>query len=380
VSTGGPGTVVHVTYWNSSYLGSFMASELALAAMVRERFGLETHLVLGPGGGDQPWTADLDAAGVTWSVVPERRRELRAHLDALLRERRGRLIHTHFTAGDLAGAGAARAAGVPCVWHVHTGFLGYPLRQRLKDLWKVRVVGRRGVARVIVLGPGLAELLRRRGVPADRVVTLPNAIAEARFGPLPPRDEARRRLGLAPDATVALALGWWPEVKGVDLMLDALGELAARDGAAPVTGLLVGEDAMRAFIDERLGPDHPAWLAQSGFVSDPAWLYAAADLFVSASRHEGQSYAIGEALACGLPVVLSDIPGTRLYEEAAGTVTFPSGDVAALAAAITRVAGEPAAAHAAAREANRAWAREHLSLARWCEGVCDVYAPLLRGA
>jgi glycosyltransferase involved in cell wall biosynthesis len=377
VTAARPGTIVQVTNWHSSYLGSFMLSQLALARAVRERFGLETHLVLGAGGGAQPWTADLEAAGVSWSELPPGDLAAREHLTALLADRDGRLVHSHFTSSDLAAAAAARAAGVPCVWHVHTGFLGYSLRQRIKDLWKIRAVARRSVDRVIVVGAGLGELAARRGVRASTIVVIPNALELDRFADLPGRDAARGRLGLAPDATVVLALGWWPEVKGVDLVLDALAALAADASARPVTALLVGEDKMYAFIDERLGGTDPDWLVRSRFVSDPAWLYAAADLFVSASRHEGQSFAAGEALACGLPVILSDIPGTKLYEQAAGTTTFASGDAAGLAAAIARTVamGEPE--RAAAQQANREWAQDHLSMERWSDAVCGVYEELL---
>jgi glycosyltransferase involved in cell wall biosynthesis len=372
-----PGTIVQVTNWHSSYLGSFMVSQLALARAVRERFGLETHLVLGAGGGAQPWSTDLDAAGVSWSEIPPGDLAAREHLTALLTERDGRLLHSHFTSGDLAAAATARAAGVPCVWHVHTGFLGYSLRQRIKDLWKIRAVSRRSVDRVIVVGPGLGELAVRRGVRPSTIIVIPNALDLDRFADLPGRYAARRRLGLAPDATVALALGWWPEVKGVDLVLDALAALNAGASSPAVTGLLVGEDEMYAFIDERLGGEDPDWLARSRFVSDPAWLYAAADLFVSASRHEGQSFAAGEALACGLPVVLSDIAGTKPYEEAAGTATFASGDAVGLAEAIARTVAMAHDERAAAQQANREWAHVHLSMERWCDAVCGVYQELL---
>jgi glycosyltransferase involved in cell wall biosynthesis len=377
VSDGAAGTIVQVTNWNSPYLGNFMASELALAEAVRARFGLATHLVLGVGGGEQPWTADLDAAGVTWSEIPADAKAARDHLVHVLRERDGLLLHSHFTSWDLAAAAAARTVGVPCLWHMHTGFLGYPLKQRLKDLWKIRVIRRRSVARVIAVGPALAELAARRGVPAAQIVVIPNALVLDRFADPPDRTAARARLGLAPDATVALTFGWWPEAKGTDVMLDALATLDADGTTPPVTGLLVGEEQLRALVAERYGATPPAWLAQSGFVDDPAWLYAAADFFVSASRHEGQPYSVGEALACGLPAVLSSIPGTRLYEQAPGTTTFPSGDAAALAAAIAKMVALPPEARTAAQEGNRAWAQANLSIERWCDGLCDLYAELL---
>ncbi|MDX6728930.1 MAG: hypothetical protein QOK49_3735, partial [Baekduia sp.] len=203
-------TVVQVTLWNSPYQGNFLASQLALAAVLERERGVRTHLVLAPGGEEQDWIADLDDAGVGWSVLPAGGRAARAHLDGVVATERGALLHTHFTAADLVGAAAAVGAGIPCVWHMHTGFLGYPAKQRLKDLWKVRVVGRRDVARVIAVGPWLADLARRRGMPAAKVVTIPNALVLERFADLPSRSEARERLGLAPDAFVVLGLCWWP--------------------------------------------------------------------------------------------------------------------------------------------------------------------------
>ena len=79
---------------------------------------------------------------------------------------------------------------------------------------------------------------------------------------------------------------------------------------------------MRDFLAERT-TQLPPWLRLSRFVEDSALLFAATDIFVSASRAEGQSLAIGEAFASGLPVVMSDIPGTSLWAGAPAVQTFP---------------------------------------------------------
>ncbi|HEY4096317.1 MAG TPA: glycosyltransferase family 4 protein [Baekduia sp.] len=369
------GTVVQVTMWNSPYQGNFLASQLALAQALERHRGLGTHLVLAPGGEDQPWIADLDAAGVGWSVLPAGARAGRAHLETVLAEQHGTLVHTHFTTADLTGAAAAATAGVPCIWHMHTGFLGYPPRQRLKDLWKIRVVGARKVARAIAVGPWLAELARRRGMPADRVVTVPNAIVLERFDDLPTREQAREHFGLAADATVALGLCWWPSVKGADVLLGALDASAAQ--GVPITALLVGEEELREAIAERYPAGPPEWLVVSPFVPDPAWLYAAADVFVSASRHEGFPYSLGEAMACGLPAIMSDIVGTRFYGGAEGVTSFPTEDSAALAAELTALVARPAGERAELGARNAAWVREHLAIEQWCASVLDVYDELL---
>jgi glycosyltransferase involved in cell wall biosynthesis len=368
------GSIVQVTLWDSPYLGNFMLSELALADAVREQFGLGTHFVLAPQAGGQPWLGELDAQGVSWSVLPADRRRWRAHLDEVVREQRAALVHAHFTAVDLQAAAAAAAAGVPCVWHVRTGFTGYPLAQRVKDLFKLRIVARRRVARIIAVSPWLAQLAERRGAPRGRIETIPNAIAADRFAQLPERAAAREQLGLDPDAVVVLCLGWWPDIKGVDLFVDALQALAERH--PNLNALLVGEEQMRDFLAERL-PETPSWLRLSRFVEDSALLFAATDVFVSASRAEGQSSAIGEALACGLPVVMSDIPGTSLWGEAPGVQTFPTEQSGPLADAVERLLQAPAQERVAAGEQNRQWLQENFSLSGWCERVCAVYRALL---
>jgi glycosyltransferase involved in cell wall biosynthesis len=363
-----------VTLWNSPYLGNFMSSELALAGAVRAELGLGTHFVLAHGAEGQPWLAELDAAGVTWSILPKERGAWREHLDRVAAEQHAAIVHSHFTYADLQAAGTAATAGVPCVWHVRTGFTGYPLRQRAKDLLKLRIVARRRVARIVTVSQWLADLAVRRGAPRGRIETVPNAIVSERFANPPDRAAARERFGLDADADVVLCLGWWPGIKGVDVFLDALQSIAERH--PKLNALLVGEEEMRSFLAERL-PKQPSWLRTSGFVDDSAWLFAAADVFVSPSRAEGQSSAVGEALACGLPVVMSDIPGTALWGGAPAVVTFPSENAPALAAELEQLLGAPRPQRTAAGAQNRDWLRRNYSLDAWSGRMCAIYRSLL---
>lgn len=367
-------SIVQVTLWDSPYLGNFMVSQLMLAAAVRERFGLGTHFVLGAGAAGQPWLSELEQRGISWSSLPRERAASRAHLDAVIRDCPAALIHTHFTAADLQAAAAGAAAGIPCVWHVRTGFTGYPLAQRIKDLYKMRVVARRRVGRIVAVSPWLGGLARRRGAPAERIAVVPNAVLVDRFARLPDRAAARERFGLDAGADVVLGLGWWPQVKGVDVLLDAVASISPDRPA--LQALVVGEEAMRSFLAAR--PVHqPPWLRLSGFVSDPAWLYAAADVFVSASRHEGMSGAVGEALASGLPVVMSDIGGHAAWSEAPGTLLFDSEDVAALAKRLAQLLDRPPEERRAEGAANRRWAEQNAGADRWIDGICAVYEQLL---
>jgi glycosyltransferase involved in cell wall biosynthesis len=370
--TGAGRAVVQVTLWKGPYLGNFMSGQLELARAVARELGLATHAVLAEGARGRPWLAQLEAAGVSWSILPERGRRGRVdHLESVAREHGAAVVHSHFTAADLEALEAARRLGARCVWQMHTGFERYSLRQRAKDLAKVRQLGRR-VDRVVAVSEWVAELARRRGFPPERIALVPNAIVLDRFDRLPDRTEARARFGLEPEADVALALGWWPEAKGADVLLAALEQLH-REGRGPVA-LLVGEERLERFLARAL-PGGAPWLRTSRFVEDAAWLYAASDVFVSASRHEGYSYAVGEALACGLPVALSDIGGTKLFAAAPGVAVFPSGDPAGLATALSRLLADPRRAELGA--ANRAWARAQLAIEPWCARMVELYRSLL---
>ncbi len=367
-------SVVQVTLWNSPYLGNFMASQLLLTQMVHAQLGLGTHFVLADGALGQPYLADLDAAGATWSVLPPARGEWKGHLERVVHDRAAALVHTHFTAADLPAARVAASAGVPCVWQIHSGFNGYPLSQRAKDLIKMRMFARRRVSRIVAVSPWLGELAHRRGVPRELIDVVPNPIVLERFAQLPDRAAARARFGLDDGAHVALCFGWWPEAKGVDVFLDALS--AAADRHPSLQALLVGEERMCSFLDERL-PERPPWLRLSGFVSDSTWLFAAADVFVSASRHEGHPAAIGEALACGLPVVMSDIEGTAGWGAAPGVCTFPPEDASALAARLDGLLSDSSQLGAVDGARSRAWARAHSGLDTWYERLCALYGRLL---
>jgi glycosyltransferase involved in cell wall biosynthesis len=368
-------SIIQVTLWNSPYLGNFMASQLALAADVRERFGLGTHCVLGEGAEEQPWLEDLDTAGVSWSIAPSKVKASRELIDELVQKHSAALIHTHFSHSDLNGAAAASAAGIPCVWHLRTGFNGYPLAQRVKDLYKMRVIARGRVQQLIAVSPWLADLARRRGAPGERIEVVANAVDVERFAQLPDRAAARARFELDPGAQVVLLLGWWPEVKGVDILIDALAPIAER--RPNVQALLVGEQDMRSFLAERL-PVQPPWLRISGFVNDPAVLYSAADIFVSASRNEGQSGAVGEALASGPSVVLSDIAGNAVWKGAPNALGFPSEDVPALGERLERLLDISAEQRAAEGAENRDWVRGHLGMTSWSANICTLYERVLR--
>jgi glycosyltransferase involved in cell wall biosynthesis len=156
------------------------------------------------------------------------------------------------------------------------------------------------------------------------------------------RDEVRASLGIPQDAVVALFVARLIGAKDPATLLRAQALLEAR-ADAPWSVLVGGGPEERALRDLVAKSDlKRVVFAGSRQPSELPSLYAAADLFVLPSRHEPWGVVVNEAMAAGLPVVLSDRVGAAedlLLDGANGRV-FPAGDAAALAAAIGEIAAD----------------------------------------
>lgn len=104
-------------------------------------------------------------------------------------------------------------------------------------------------------------------------------------------------------------------------------------------------------------------------------LMRAADIFVLGSHREGSGYSLIEALACGLPPVVTDIPSFRtLTDNGAAGALWPCGDSGALAVALESIAAKP---RSALRAAARAHFEQVLSFEAVGRKLCAAYRQLL---
>lgn len=188
-----------------------------------------------------------------------------------------------------------------------------------------------------------------RGAHPARVRILPNRVDLAAFGkPDPGRTEAlRERHGIPPGAPVVLCVARLDPEKNPLVLLEAFSRLPRPDARL----VLVGDGELRATVEReatRAGLDGRVVLA--GFrprEEIPAFLHLA-DCFVLPSRYEGFPFALAEALAAAVPLVVSDIPQIDELLEGTGATRFPVGDAEVLAARISEVLAEPDRARAAA--------------------------------
>lgn len=173
----------------------------------------------------------------------------------------------------------------------------------------------RGAARVVVLSRFAADLARTcAGVPPHELRVVAPGVDVDRFVPLaaPDRDAARRRFTFPPDAIVLLAVRRLVPRTGVDLLIDAVahGSLASRD-RGKLHLVIAGDGPERGALERRAADGGgAARVAFLGAVDDADLprLLAAADLCVLPSRAlEGFGLVTLEALACGTPVLATDV-------------------------------------------------------------------------
>ncbi|MEX2195798.1 MAG: glycosyltransferase family 4 protein [Thermoleophilaceae bacterium] len=249
------------------------------------------------------------------------------------RARRASLVHAH---GDMAAILALPLLrGRPSVWSTHG--LHFLRRARGTRLGFARRGLRAAVAAAectICTSEAERTELAEIAAPehAGRLVLIYNGLEPSPVAGPEERAAARAGLGLAEDEVAVLYLGRLEERK------DPLTAVAAAEAAdGPVVLLLAGDGPLLSGAERRAG----ASVRVLGHRDDGPALLAASDVFVMPSEREGLSYAVLEAMAAGLAMVVSDGPGNPEAVGDAGVVV-PFGDERALAAALSRLAGDPA--------------------------------------
>ena len=204
--------------------------------------------------------------------------------------------------------------------------------------WLARATLRRSVA---FLGDCEAVRLRaiELGMDPGRTVIFPWGVDLERFRPVAD-SAARSALGWG-EALVVLCVRSWEPRYGIDTVLEGF-TLAARQEPR-LRLILAGDGSLRSWVIgevEASGLAERVWLPGYVPYRDLPMLYHAADVYLSASRGDGSSVSLLEAMACGLPALVSDIPGNREWvEPGVSGLRFPPGDAVRLSQFLIEASG-----------------------------------------
>jgi len=186
------------------------------------------------------------------------------------------------------------------------------------------------------------------GLPREKIAVIPNGL-DLDFWRPDERAAARAALGLPAEHRIAI---WHGRVdihqKGLDVLLEAWKDLRSAEEGSGITLLLVGTGRDAARFGRRLADlDDEGIVWVDEYLNDRPLIrryLSAADLYVLPSRHEGFAVAPLEAMACGLPIIATDVPGildVLPRGEQSGGLVVPREDAPALAAALKELINSP---------------------------------------
>ncbi|MEU6081146.1 glycosyltransferase [Streptomyces sp. NPDC047108] len=340
------------------------------------RAGLRSLVACPSGGVLGEAAAEAGARVLPWHA----RREPGPHLpmetlrlSRLIRRTSPDLVHAHSAKAGLAARLAVRGR-IPTVFQPHA--------------WSFEAVGgtaselalywERFAARWATRLLCVSEDERRRGHDAGvtgRWAVIRNGVDTEHFRPADraARDRARSGIDalrcLPPDTLLVVCVGRLCRQKGQDVLLRAWPGVTGQVPGAVLA--LVGDGP----AGEGLRQEAPQQVLFAGPTTDPAAWYAAADLVVLPSRWEGMALAPLEAMACGRPVVMSEVTGAResLPPRHAARGLVPPEDPGALARAMTDLLLNPRL-----RDTLGAQAQEHVRGAHDVRATADAVARLYR--
>lgn len=316
------------------------------------------------------------AEGVTWTLIDRTALSFPRffwRLYRTIRHTRPQIVHTLLRGSTSTwGCLAARLAGVPYVFHSDLSLDPEAHMTRLQKV--LQPVVDRMTTRFLPNAEAIAEKHLRSGVPAHKVLVVPNGVDLSRFAP-DKAVSARTQWNIPDSAVVAGFLGMFRPEKRPGLLFDAL--LTLPESERPDYVVMAGDGPLMPELRQRVA-DHP-WLQQRcrllGVVEDTPAFLAGIDYLVLCSDTEGLPNAVLEAMAMNKPVVATSVSDVHKLIEGVGFLAEP-GDAASLAAALGKMQQLTPEARYAMGEVGRARALERYEMKRAAQLFWDAHLDI----
>jgi D-inositol-3-phosphate glycosyltransferase len=262
------------------------------------------------------------------------------------------IIHSHYWMSGIAAEELKKVWGIPVIHMFHTlGEMKNRIaRSESEKEGAYRLEGERRVLKMAdrIVVATLAEQAQLQWLykaNQSKMVTIPPGVDISRFYPIPP-DEAKQFLGLKPNERMVLFVGRIEPLKGVDTLIRAMSRLRLTEftGQNPVHLAIIGGDPnvsrdemtgemtrLQALCRELCMDRMVLFLGKRSQDTLP-YYYSAADLLVMPSHYESFGMVALEAMACGAPVIASQVGGLAfLIQDGVTGFHVPDGEPEALA-------------------------------------------------
>jgi glycosyltransferase involved in cell wall biosynthesis len=218
------------------------------------------------------------------------------------------LIHTHFLGNGFIGAYLKNKYGKPLVVTAHGGDVyDLPFRDRWYNSLARFVLAE--ADQVITVCKFNAEKLLSLGISSNKLYIIPNGYDEGLFKPIS-RSKAREKLGLPLNKKILLSIGNLVDAKGHTYLISAMSLVLRK--RKDVLLIIVGSGSLKELLQSMakkygLG-DYVMFAGGKKHEEIPIWMNAS-DIFILPSLQEGFPTVVPEAMACGKPIVATNVGG-----------------------------------------------------------------------
>ncbi|MBF2086843.1 glycosyltransferase [Thermoleptolyngbya sp. C42_A2020_037] len=302
------------------------------------------------------------------------------------------LVHTHYWLAGWVGLQLKQESNIQLVHTYHSlaavKYAGMAQKPLVADH---RMAVERhtlvGANCVVATSPQEQETLRELVATPGNVQVIPGGTDLDVFHQMS-RSDARAQLGLSPSENVVLHVGRFDPRKGIETLVRACAQIQQMDTLAgePLRLLLVGaaddaeslaeRDRIQSLVTELGLYAVTEFVGQVGHDRLPLY-YTAADVCVVPSQFEPFGLVALESMACGTPVVASDVGGLKfaVVPEETGLLVAPQ-DVDGFAGAIARILSDDLWAHRLRRQASLR-VQQNFSWSAVAARLSDLYRRLL---
>lgn len=283
----------------------------------------------------------------------------------IVKKERVSIIHTHFIAYNFTLFVLKKLLlwRIKIIGHFHSQFL-YP-----RNIYTSIKVFINNVTFDLIIGvsDSVAAGLCKAGINPDKVTYFQNAIDFNRLDTF-----KKIQLKNADTKNVILMFGWPFYIKGVDIALEAIKQLNIENNDILLAISLAGDYEM---FEREIGNHYslrPPWIKILKPCDDIATYYNAADIFLSASREEGFSYALVEAAYCNPLLISSDIPAP-VSLKIPDLYTYRADSVSELKEVISIAINLSKEQIAEIKTGQREFVKNKYGLFKWTECVNAIY-------
>lgn len=299
-------------------------------------------------------------------------------LEKHIRRQQPHVVHTHGVRANFVGRLAAKGPAVPVVTTVHSSVY-QDYANPLKKIFYHRIekLTRKYTGRFIAVAGSLKEELAADGIHSGKIDVVYNGITPD-FIKDTPGPSLREELGLAPELPVLITIGRLEEVKNQDMLLRVFAHLK-QQGLA-FHGLVVGDGPLMAQLRQRAAAlDILDCVSFLGFRKDIYRLLSQSDLFLLTSRMEGMPVTLLEAMAAGVPAVVTKVGGMPEVISLSGNgFTVSLEDVELFARQILNILEDSRLRERLVQNGLIA-VEEYFSHEKFISGTLEVYIRLLQG-